>query len=123
MMHLAQLASMWNLVIKWLCLQNEDGTKTEYRVWNPFRSKLAAAILGGVDNIWIVSDNQSLFTCSAHGERICLTLGIVVCMGFGYGGFCVQLSDCVWEFGRNLELMCCTLEPHREQPCLTYQIL
>uniref|UniRef100_A0A7N0VKA3 rRNA 2'-O-methyltransferase fibrillarin n=1 Tax=Kalanchoe fedtschenkoi TaxID=63787 RepID=A0A7N0VKA3_KALFE len=23
-------------------------------VWNPFRSKLAAAILGGVDNIWIV---------------------------------------------------------------------
>jgi len=36
-------------------LQNEDGTKVEYRVWNPFRSKLAAAILGGVDNIWIVS--------------------------------------------------------------------
>ena len=35
-------------------LQNEDGTKTEYRVWNPFRSKLAAAILGGVDNIYIV---------------------------------------------------------------------
>ena len=26
-------------------------TKLEYRVWNPFRSKLAAAILGGVDNI------------------------------------------------------------------------
>ncbi len=35
--------------------QNEDGTKVEYRVWNPFRSKLAAAVLGGVDNIWIVS--------------------------------------------------------------------
>lgn len=34
--------------------QNEDGTKVEYRVWNPFRSKLAAAILGGVDEIWIV---------------------------------------------------------------------
>jgi rRNA 2'-O-methyltransferase fibrillarin len=32
-----------------------DGTATklEYRVWNPFRSKLAAAILGGVDNIHI----------------------------------------------------------------------
>ena len=25
--------------------------KIEYRSWNPFRSKLAAAILGGVDNI------------------------------------------------------------------------
>lgn len=31
----------------------EDGTKVEYRVWNPFRSKLAAAIMGGVENIWI----------------------------------------------------------------------
>ena len=27
------------------------GAKLEYRVWNPFRSKLAAAILGGVDKI------------------------------------------------------------------------
>lgn len=33
-----------------------DGTtsKIEYRVWNPFRSKLAAAILGGVDAIHII---------------------------------------------------------------------
>lgn len=38
-----------------LIFQNEDGSKIEYRVWNPFRSKLAAAILGGVDEIWIVS--------------------------------------------------------------------
>ena len=38
-----------------LVLQNEDGTKVEYRVWNTFRSKLAAAVLGGVNNIWIVS--------------------------------------------------------------------
>ena len=52
-----------DLLMKWLCLQNEDGTKTEYRVWNPFRSKLAAAILGGVDNIWIVSVYQPVFTC------------------------------------------------------------
>ena len=31
----------------------DEGTagKLEYRVWNPFRSKLAAAILGGVDKI------------------------------------------------------------------------
>ena len=28
-------------------------TKTEYRVWNPFRSKAAAAILGGIDEIGI----------------------------------------------------------------------
>ncbi|MFS7942047.1 putative RNA helicase [Helianthus anomalus] len=28
------------------CDQNEDGTKVEYRVWNLFRSKLVAAVLG-----------------------------------------------------------------------------
>lgn len=52
-----------HLIVVWLVLscvldvilQNEDGTKVEYRVWNPFRSKLAAAILGGVDRIYIVS--------------------------------------------------------------------
>ena len=40
---------------KRISVEGEDGVKKEYRVWNPFRSKLAAAILGGVDNIWIVS--------------------------------------------------------------------
>lgn len=40
---------------KRISVENQDGTKVEYRVWNPFRSKIAAAILGGVDNIWIVS--------------------------------------------------------------------
>lgn len=29
--------------------------KVEYRVWNPFRSKLAAGILGGLDNIYVSS--------------------------------------------------------------------
>jgi rRNA 2'-O-methyltransferase fibrillarin len=29
------------------------GEKTEYRVWNPFRSKLAASIVGGVENIFM----------------------------------------------------------------------
>jgi rRNA 2'-O-methyltransferase fibrillarin len=30
-----------------------EGEKVEYRVWNPFRSKLAAAILAGLDNIYV----------------------------------------------------------------------
>lgn len=49
------LMDIYILTLKVLFLQNEDGTKVEYRVWNPFRSKLAAAIIGGVDEIWIVS--------------------------------------------------------------------
>merc|ERR1712179_799524 len=35
---------------KRIAVEDEAG-KVEYRVWNPFRSKLAAAILGGVDKI------------------------------------------------------------------------
>jgi len=31
----------------------EKDTKVEYRVWNPFRSKLAASIVGGIENIHI----------------------------------------------------------------------
>ena len=34
-------------------LSQEGGEKIEYRVWNPFRSKLAAAVLAGVDNIHV----------------------------------------------------------------------
>ncbi|KAF1742780.1 hypothetical protein MXB_2184 [Myxobolus squamalis] len=32
---------------------NNDSTKIEYRVWNPFRSKLAAGILGGLESIYM----------------------------------------------------------------------
>ena len=38
---------------KRVSVEQEGGDKTEYRVWNPFRSKLAAAVLAGVDNIYI----------------------------------------------------------------------
>lgn len=36
--------------------------KVEYRVWNPFRSKLAAGILGGLDHIHVrcVSPSESI---------------------------------------------------------------
>ncbi|CAI5726320.1 unnamed protein product [Peronospora destructor] len=44
-----------------------EGTeKVEYRVWNPFRSKIAAAILGGVDNIWITPGAKVLYLGGAR---------------------------------------------------------
>ncbi|CAD5329045.1 unnamed protein product [Arabidopsis thaliana] len=55
---------------KRISVQNEDGTKTEYRVWNPFRSKLAAAILGGVDNIWIKPGAKVLYLGAASGTTV-----------------------------------------------------
>lgn len=38
-----------------IATSNAEGEeeKVEYRVWNPFRSKLAAGILGGLDNIYV----------------------------------------------------------------------
>mmetsp|Transcript_13694 Transcript_13694/g.18024 ORF Transcript_13694/g.18024 Transcript_13694/m.18024 type:complete len:297 (+) Transcript_13694:214-1104(+) len=45
-------------------------TKLEYRVWNPFRSKLAAAILGGVDNIWMKPGAKVLYLGAAAGTTV-----------------------------------------------------
>ena len=49
-----------------------DGTatKVEYRVWNPFRSKLAAAVLGGVDDIWIKPGYKVLYLGAAAGTSV-----------------------------------------------------
>lgn len=52
---------------------NADGTagaKIEYRVWNPFRSKLAAAILGGVDNIYMGPGSKVLYLGAAAGTTV-----------------------------------------------------
>mmetsp|Transcript_127966 Transcript_127966/g.190637 ORF Transcript_127966/g.190637 Transcript_127966/m.190637 type:complete len:322 (+) Transcript_127966:104-1069(+) len=44
--------------------------KLEYRVWNPFRSKIAAAVLGGVDNIWIKPGSKVLYIGAAAGTSV-----------------------------------------------------
>jgi len=44
--------------------------KIEYRVWNPFRSKIAAAILGGVENIWIEPGSKVLYLGAASGTTV-----------------------------------------------------
>lgn len=47
-----------------------EGEKIEYRVWNPFRSKIAAAILGGVDNIWFKPGAKVLYLGAASGTTV-----------------------------------------------------
>ncbi|CAG8465865.1 904_t:CDS:2 [Diversispora eburnea] len=71
---------------KRILVEDKDGNKVEYRVWNPFRSRLAADILGGLDNIYISSKSKVLYlgasirnygiTCCryrwpAHGSGSC----------------------------------------------------
>ncbi|KAI5292935.1 Small subunit processome complex component [Ascosphaera acerosa] len=45
-------------------------TKVEYRVWNPFRSKLAAGILGGLDNIYMKPGSKVLYLGAASGTSV-----------------------------------------------------
>ncbi len=48
----------------------KDGAKVEYRVWNPFRSKLAAAILGGVESIHFGPKKKLLYLGAASGTSV-----------------------------------------------------
>ncbi|XP_076987994.1 rRNA 2'-O-methyltransferase fibrillarin [Tamandua tetradactyla] len=49
---------------------SEGDDKIEYRAWNPFRSKLAAAILGGVDQIHIRPGAKVLYLGAASGTTV-----------------------------------------------------
>lgn len=59
--------------------KGEDGTatKTEYRIWNPFRSKLAAGILGGLETIYIKPGSKALYLGAASGTSVSHVADIV----------------------------------------------
>jgi rRNA 2'-O-methyltransferase fibrillarin len=54
-----------------------EASSTEYRVWNPFRSKLAAGILGGVDNIYMGPGSKVLYLGAASGTSVSHVADIV----------------------------------------------
>jgi len=62
----------------------EGEQKIEYRVWNPFRSKIAAAILGGVDNIHIGPGKKVLYLGAASGTTVSHVADIVGPEGLVY---------------------------------------
>ena len=55
---------------KRISVDEADGGKTEYRVWNPFRSKGAAGILGGLDNVHIKPGTKLLYLGGASGTTV-----------------------------------------------------
>lgn len=61
----------------------------EYRAWNPFRSKLAAAILGGIDQIHIKPGVRVLYLGAASGTTVSHVSDIVgpVSTGTPYPGW------------------------------------
>lgn len=61
-----------------------ETTKIEYRVWNPFRSKLAAAILGGIEKIHIKPGSKVLYLGAASGTTVSHVADIVGPEGLVY---------------------------------------
>ncbi|CAA7271133.1 unnamed protein product [Cyclocybe aegerita] len=61
-----------------------EGTKVEYRVWNPFRSKLAAGVLGGLDDIFIKPGAKVLYLGAASGTSVSHVADIVGPEGIVY---------------------------------------
>ncbi|KAG8305384.1 hypothetical protein J6590_071218 [Homalodisca vitripennis] len=62
----------------------EGELKKEYRVWNPFRSKLAAAILGGIDQIHMPPGSKVLYLGAASGTTVSHVSDIVGPEGLVY---------------------------------------
>lgn len=69
---------------KRVSVDGDDGQKIEYRVWNPFRSKLGASILGGVENIHIKPGNKVLYLGAASGTTVSHVSDIVGAEGRVY---------------------------------------
>lgn len=61
------------------------GEKVEYRVWNPYRSKIAAAIIGGIDDIFIRPGSKVLYLGGSTGTTISHVADIVGETGVVYG--------------------------------------
>lgn len=69
---------------KLIKVDGDDGNKVEYRVWNPFRSKLAAGVLGGVENIWIRPGAKVLYLGAASGTSVSHVSDVVGSEGMVY---------------------------------------
>lgn len=48
----------------------EENEKKEYRAWNPFRSKLAAAVMGGIGEIHMKRGSRVLYLGAASGTTV-----------------------------------------------------
>mmetsp|Transcript_42339 Transcript_42339/g.66303 ORF Transcript_42339/g.66303 Transcript_42339/m.66303 type:complete len:271 (-) Transcript_42339:231-1043(-) len=51
-------------------LKNNVNLIEEYRIWNPFRSKLAAAVLGGIDDLFLRPGMKVLYLGAANGTTV-----------------------------------------------------
>ncbi|KAL0081026.1 rRNA 2'-O-methyltransferase fibrillarin [Phycomyces blakesleeanus] len=69
---------------KRISVEGAEGTKIEYRVWNPFRSKIAAAVLGGIDHLHIAPGKKVLYLGAASGTSVSHVADVVGPQGAVY---------------------------------------
>lgn len=62
----------------------EPNEKIEYRVWNPYRSKIAAAVVGGISDIYIRPGSKVLYLGAASGTTVSHVSDIVGPTGVVY---------------------------------------
>jgi len=61
-----------------------NGEKIEYRLWNPFRSKVASAILGGIDVLPMKPGDKVLYLGAASGTTVSHVSDLVGADGLVY---------------------------------------
>jgi rRNA 2'-O-methyltransferase fibrillarin len=74
----------------------QEAVKVEYRVWNAFRSKLAASIFNGIQNIYMFPGAKVLYLGAASGTTVSHVSDIVGAEG---AVFAVEFSE---RSGRDL---------------------
>ena len=62
----------------------ENGTKVEYRVWNPYRSKIGAYISAGVDLLGFAPGSKVLYLGAASGTTVSHVADVVGQAGIVY---------------------------------------
>ena len=61
-----------------------NGEKVEYRVWNPYRSKIAASVVGGISETGIAPGSKVLYLGAASGTTVSHVSDIVGPLGTVY---------------------------------------
>lgn len=69
---------------KRISVDGADGEKKEYRMWNPFRSKLGAGVLAGLTDIHIAPGKKVLYLGAASGTTVSHVSDIVGPTGIVY---------------------------------------
>jgi fibrillarin-like rRNA methylase len=93
--------------------ENAATTKTEYRIWNPFRSKLAAGILGGLETIYMKPGSKVLYLGAASGTSVSHVADIVGPTGAVF--VCVSLAGAYGTTLTSALIGCGVFPPFRER--------